>query len=307
MVKRKNSPIGKIPHGIKIYSALFCVLLLLICSCSTHKSNELPSLVQHYKEEYPVLKKKKADTKNNKQTDTQTTTDVSVREIGKIYVVQQRALIRRAGKTVPVTAAKPDLHKEDHVFTNFSGKALIQLSEGAEVFMAPSSNLFFNIHLINRLEYEHELSLRGKMRAKVQPVKGGRFIIKTAQATIKVKGTDFIVDSRKGETTVAVLEGAVEVTSTKTKQQTEITGNQLITVSTAGQISKPKKIDPEILKDLEHSGSADLNDTEVAEDASTRSETESIDQGVEVESPSDKSTGTNWFWLLYNWITGFFN
>ena len=248
------------------------ILIITAGGCSSGKKSEITGFVKHYKEKYPEYQKEK---KKVETTDTHDNS-ASVKEIGNISAAQQRVLIRRGSSTVRLAEAEIDLIKEDHVFTDSTGKARILLTEGAEVFMAPASNLNFNIHFVNRLNYEHQLSLRGKVRAKVDPTAKRRLIIKTAHAEIAVKGTDFIVESRKGKTKIATLEGVVEVTSSKTRQRTEITENKLVTVSSRGQISPPKKIEPELIKDLEYSGATGNKEMDkIIESSSEKGKTDS--------------------------------
>jgi len=233
---------------------------VLLSNCSSSKTNELPGLVNHYKEKYPDYKKKQEEKPKEKKANLETEQSALVKKIGKINQIEKRILIRRNGKTIHMQESELELMKEDQVFSDNAGKARILLTEGAEVFLAPSSNVYFNIHFINSLIYEHELKLKGKLRAKVNLAKRRRFIIKTAQANVVVKGTDVVVDASRGITKVAALEGNVEVFAPKTKQRVEITVNKQVSISSEGQVSKPQKVEPELIKDLEHSGTTGIKE-----------------------------------------------
>jgi len=175
--------------------------------------------------------------------------------IGKVVPLEGLVVIRR--KTVGITVKPPaeTVYRGDEVLTNEVGKARILLTGGNEVFIGPSSTLLLNKHFEDRYRYTYDLDLKGKLRAKVQRVRGRRFQVKTSSAVINVKGTDFIVDSTQVQTTqVATFDGLVSLTSLKTNQVVEIPPGQMSGVTTAGAVEEPKKVEVAIVKSLENTG-----------------------------------------------------
>ncbi|MBT6498665.1 MAG: FecR domain-containing protein [Deltaproteobacteria bacterium] len=169
-------------------------------------------------------------------------------------------MIRRKGETLDVKKPYTILKREDTVLTNEKGKARIELTRGAEIFVTPSSNIYVTRHFIDRYNHNYLLSLEGKIRTRTKRSERGRLQIKTSTATVIVKGTDFVVDTKSGVTKVATIEGVVTLTSQKTKKSVEVTMNQMVSVSAEGQISKPEKIPVSIIKDLSHSGETGIKE-----------------------------------------------
>ena len=190
---------------------------------------------------------------------------ISSRSIGKIKLIQPLVVVRRKGEGISVKDSDLILYTGDDVLTSDSGKAHIMLSGGNEIFVAPSSTLYLTKHLLDRYKYEYELSLNGKMRAKVQKARRRKVRIKTANAMISVKGTDFVVEFKDQITSVGSLEGQVVLTSLKTNKQMDIPVGKMISVSPKGTLSKPKKIEKKLIAGLEHAGRTGIKELDPEE------------------------------------------
>jgi hypothetical protein len=248
------------------YQLLFSIAAIFILSgCSTQNNRNLSTLSKYYSENYPKSKKsiKNELISQTTRADSDVLDDLSLSSaegIGRISAIHQMVLIRRKGETLDVKKPYTILKREDTVLTNEKGKARIELTRGAEIFVTPSSNIYVTRHFIDRYNHNYLLSLEGKIRTRTKRSERGRLQIKTSTATVIVKGTDFVVDTKSGVTKVATIEGVVTLTSQKTKKSVEVTMNQMVSVSAEGQISKPEKIPVSIIKDLSHSGETGIKE-----------------------------------------------
>lgn len=180
--------------------------------------------------------------------------------IGKIVPLEGLVVVRRKSEGITVKPPAMIIYRGDNVLTNDRGKARILLTGGNEVFVGPSSNLYLNKSFQSRYNYEYNLNLKGKLRAKFQRTKGRRFRIKTSTAVINVKGTDFIVDSGTNSTQVATFTGLVQLTSLKTNQQVDIPPGKMSSVTPVGKVSEPKKVEIAVVKNLENTGKTGIKD-----------------------------------------------
>ncbi|MBT4268527.1 MAG: FecR domain-containing protein [Deltaproteobacteria bacterium] len=181
--------------------------------------------------------------------------------IGKIVPLAGLVVVKRKSKGMTVKPPAMIIYRGDNVLTNETGKARILLTGGNEVFVGPSSTLYLNKSFQSRYNYKYSLNLKGKLRAKIQRVRGRRFRIKTSTAVIDVKGTDFIVDTTTASTTqVATFTGLVQLTSLKTKQKVDIPSGQMSSITKVGKVSKPKKVEIEVVKDLEDTGKTGIKE-----------------------------------------------
>lgn len=176
------------------------------------------------------------------------------REIGKILVEEPMVVVKRGDKAIEVKGLSMKLRQNDEVLTNEKGKASLLLSGGNKIYLAPLSDLYLTKTVMARYQYEYLLSIKGKLRAKIQPAKKRKIRLKTANALIAVKGTDFVVEFRDGVTQVGTIQGTVTLTSVKTKQSIEISKGVMTSVTPSGEILPPVKIKAELVKGLEHSG-----------------------------------------------------
>ncbi len=180
--------------------------------------------------------------------------------IGKIVPLEGLIVVRRKTQGITVKPPAMKIYRGDEVLTNENGKARILLTGGNEVFVGPSSTLLLNKSFQDRYKYTYNLNLKGKLRAKVQRVRGRRFRVKTSTAVIDVKGTDFIVDSLSQSTQVATFKGLVQLTSLKTKKKVDIAPGRMSSVTKVGTVLKPKKVELIIVKNLENTGKTGIKE-----------------------------------------------
>lgn len=175
-------------------------------------------------------------------------------EIGKILLKQPTVKILRDGKEIVLKEDGVMAKRGDQVITDKYGQAHILLSGGNKVYIAPSSNLLLSKKEIARYQFEYTVTLKGKLRAKIQKVKGRKFRIKTANAMINIKGTDFAVEYRNGNTKVGTFAGTVSLKSSTSDKSIDIPVGVMSSVSKKGELASLTKIEPDLIKGLEHAG-----------------------------------------------------
>lgn len=125
------------------------------------------------------------------------------------------AAISSQGTTQPLTSASA-LSQGSHLIAGAGGGATVRLSTGTELSVDHDSNMEFE----NAGPVERFFLAQGVLRAKVAKLKPGeRFIVRTPDAEVEVRGTVFRVEvvdpdpncAGGARTRVAVTEGLVEV------------------------------------------------------------------------------------------------
>jgi ferric-dicitrate binding protein FerR (iron transport regulator) len=100
----------------------------------------------------------------------------------------------------------------DRIETECSGRARISLTDQSILSLGSSSAMTIKTHDARAQQTEVEVH-SGKARFEVtkMTIPSGYFRVQTPHATIRVRGTDFMVDVRKDSTRVICLSGAVTV------------------------------------------------------------------------------------------------
>ncbi len=136
------------------------------------------------------------------------------------------------GKKIPV-------YTLDRIQTTTGTRAQIHLSNNNDV-VDLFSKTFFKIGKITKASSIVSMPI-GKARLKVTKSRRSkrRFRLRTANAVIGVKGTDFVVDTNGVETNILTLEGTVGLANIKTPEvEIDVKINQ---ISKAGQDAHPTR------------------------------------------------------------------
>ncbi|MDH5559346.1 MAG: FecR family protein [Deltaproteobacteria bacterium] len=176
--------------------------------------------------------------------------------LGKVFVVQGEVLVVRDGVEKKVSGFGMVLKMKDVVKTGATGKAKVQLSTGDEVIVAASTKLEINQDNAKKDSAIKNffLSPFGKIRAMITKSRKQRVIIKTSNAVIGVKGTDFVVEYKMEQTTVATVDGLVNMASSVTNKDIDIPQGKMSSVSPSGEVMALKDIAGEIMSGVEISG-----------------------------------------------------
>lgn len=177
--------------------------------------------------------------------------------VGTVDVKSEPAWVERDGMRLTIGAFGVKLFKNDVVKTAQNGKAQISLDNGNQIYLAPNTELRLTEELIGEDRSAVSQAFRlvvGKIRAKVQKTRKQRFTVKTATATIGVKGTDFIAEFVKSKTRVGTLEGIVQLSSEKTRESVDIPAGSMGSVSIFGELMPVEEFAGELMGGVEFAG-----------------------------------------------------
>ncbi|PCI26589.1 MAG: hypothetical protein COB67_09925 [SAR324 cluster bacterium] len=177
--------------------------------------------------------------------------------IGKIKVLKASVTITRQGKKVRIGRLGTLVMKNDVIATGEKGKARILLAAGDEVFLGPRSVLTLTKQLSaspKKFRFKYVATIFGKIRSRVRASFPHRFVVKTANAVIGVKGTDFVVEYVNQVTTVGTLSGLVEMSSSVTKERTDIPAGKMTSIPADGELLPLSSFAGTLLEGVEISG-----------------------------------------------------
>ena len=161
---------------------------------------------------------------------------------------QITALIPTATRNTTPAKVKDDVHWNDLIKTEKSGRARIGLTDGSILSVGSNSELKVTQHDANSQQTQIELDY-GKLRNRVVAITkpGGKYEVKTPNAVAGVIGTDFSMfyNPDTGETSVIVYSGTVIVTGlgALAGQQATVQAGQMVTVGKNG-IGTPQSTPP---------------------------------------------------------------
>ncbi len=157
---------------------------------------------------------------------------------------QITALIPTATRNASPAKVKDDVHWNDLIKTERSGRARIGLSDGSILSVGSNSELKIVQHDANAQQTQLELNY-GKLRSRVVAITkpGGKFEVKTPNAVAGVVGTDFTIeyDPATGATNIIVYSGTVVVTGFG--QSVTVQAGQMVQVTQNG-IGQPQPTPP---------------------------------------------------------------
>ncbi|MCP4751062.1 MAG: FecR domain-containing protein [Proteobacteria bacterium] len=175
-------------------------------------------------------------------------------KIGKVIVKKKDVFIERNGKDTKVSGFGTWLQTGDTVKTSNAGNALIRLTNGDSVFLAQNARL-----TVETPEKKSKISrlimkLYGKIRAQIQKTKNRNVRFATPNAVIGVKGTDFVVEYSNRQTSVATLNGLVNLQSSKNQKSIDVPPGKMCSISAGGEVMPLTEIAGDILKDVDFAG-----------------------------------------------------
>ncbi|MCP4296003.1 MAG: FecR domain-containing protein [Proteobacteria bacterium] len=180
----------------------------------------------------------------------------SSKGVGKIKILQAPVSIERAGKKIKVGSFGTAVLNDDLIVTGVDGRAQVTLQSGDVILIAPNSRLKINqekskgISVVTR----YMAKIFGKIRSRVRKSKKHRFTVRTVNATIGVKGTDFVVEYQHQKTTVGTLEGLVEMASEVNKKSISIPPGKMSSIPVDGEVMPLSDIAGKLLSGVEIAG-----------------------------------------------------
>jgi ferric-dicitrate binding protein FerR (iron transport regulator) len=132
------------------------------------------------------------------------------------------------------------------------GRLQLQLRSGDTLTLAPDTE--FRYEPSAREPQSFTLTLKGQVLARIAPLQGARrVILRTPNAIVSVRGTEFVVQFLRQETAVGTLEGLVELTALG-GGSIEVPAGSRSGVNASGTVLPLSEFAGEMLKDFEFAG-----------------------------------------------------
>ena len=125
-------------------------------------------------------------------------------------LVEGDAILLREGEEIRLSLAPSTLEDKDLIRTFENGKVRLTLMGGDMMFLAPKTEIRFEeksetkglVRILNRT-----LKLKGRLLARIQRNEATPIQIRTPNAIVGVKGTEFVVEFLSKATNVGTLKG----------------------------------------------------------------------------------------------------
>ena len=176
---------------------------------------------------------------------------------GVVKLVDGYGIIIRNGSEIKIQKKETIIKNGDLIRTNVSGKIILTLLGGDDVFIAPDTEIKFKenknkkglLNIINR-----NLTLKGRLLAKIRKNLARPIQIRTPNAIVAVKGTEFVTEFIQGITNVGTIKGLVSITSIVSNKSVELKEGTMSTVNIDGEVMHPSEFSGKLMQDFEFAG-----------------------------------------------------
>ena len=176
---------------------------------------------------------------------------------GKVKLVEGYGIIIRNGTEIKIQKIETMIKSADLIRTDESGKIILTLFGGDEVFIAPDTEIKFKenknkkglSNLINR-----NLILKGRLLARIRKDLSRPIQIRTPNAIVAVKGTEFVAEFIRDITNVGTIKGLVSMTSIVNNESIEIKEGTMSSVNIDGEVMQPSVFSGILMQDFEFAG-----------------------------------------------------
>ena len=127
-----------------------------------------------------------------------------------MQLVEGQAIIVRQGKEMEIDSYPLDFKDQDLIQTFDKGKAHLTLKGDDLTFLAPKTEILFEEKLEikgSKRVLNRTLKLKGRLLARIQRKTATPIQIRTPNAIVGVKGTEFVVEFLSKATNVGTLKG----------------------------------------------------------------------------------------------------
>ena len=174
-----------------------------------------------------------------------------------VKLVKGSAVIIRNGGEIKLKKTKFNIKNKDIIRTTQSGKVLFTLLGGDHVFMAPNTEIKYVenkgkkglVNILNR-----NLHLKGRLLARIRKNLARTVVIRTANAIVGVKGTEFVTEFINKTTNVGTIKGLVSLTSLANNQSVELKEGTMSSVNIDGEVLLPSEFSGILMRDFEFAG-----------------------------------------------------
>ena len=176
---------------------------------------------------------------------------------GVVKLVDGYGIIIRNGSEIKIQKKETIIKNGDLIRTNVSGKIILTLLGGDDVFIAPDTEIKFKenkskkglSNVINR-----NLTLKGRLLAKIRKNLARPIQIRTPNAIVAVKGTEFVTEFIQGITNVGTIKGLVSMTSIVNNKSVELKEGTMSSVNIDGKVMPPSEFSGELMQDFGFAG-----------------------------------------------------
>ena len=176
---------------------------------------------------------------------------------GVVKLVDGYGIIIRNGSEIKIQKKETIIKNGDLIRTNVSGKIILTLLGGDDVFIASDTEIKFKenkkkiglSNVINR-----NLTLKGRLLAKIRKNLARPIQIRTPNAIVAVKGTEFVTEFIQGITNVGTIKGLVSMTSIVNNKSVELKEGAMSSVNVDGTVMPPSEFSGELMQDFEFAG-----------------------------------------------------
>jgi len=174
-------------------------------------------------------------------------------KVATLVLLEKSVQVIREGRMMQIRSQETALYNDDQIETGPDGKAKIAFENGDLAYLGPNSTLDIRTKVTPSVT-KITLKLSGKLRAMVNHRVGRSFRIRTVNAVVGVKGTDFVTESTGKQTRVGTLKGLVSLASNKTGGTVDVPAGKQGSVSISGEIMPLTEIAGDILEGVEIAG-----------------------------------------------------
>jgi len=176
---------------------------------------------------------------------------------GQAQLVDGRAIIVRQGKEMEIDSYPLDFKDQDLIQTFDKGKVHLTLKGSDEIFLAPKTKILFEEKLEkkgSKTILNRTVKLNGRLLAIIQRSDETPIQIRTSNAIVGVKGTEFVVEFLSKATNVGTLKGTVNLSSLTTGDSIDLKAGTMSSVHASGEVLPITEFSGELMQDFEFAG-----------------------------------------------------
>ena len=190
---------------------------------------------------------------------------------GQAQLVEGRSFIVRQGEEMEINSYPMDFKDQDLIQTFDKGKVHLTLKGGDEIFLAPKTKILFEEKLEikgSKRILNRTLKLNGRLLAIIQRSDETPIQIRTSNAIVGVKGTEFVVEFLSKATNVGTLKGTVNLSSLTTGDSIDLKAGTMSSVHASGEVLPITEFSGELMQDFEFAGESMSEKDSAGESAS---------------------------------------
>ena len=153
-------------------------------------------------------------------------------------LVEGDAILLRQGEEIRLSPAPSTLEDKDLIRTLENGKVRLTLMGGDMMYLAPKTEIRFEEKLETKglaKIRKRTLKIKGRLLARIQRNEATPIQIRTPNAIVGGKGTEFVVEFLSKATNVGTLKGTVNLSSLTTGNSIDLEAGTMSSVRASGR------------------------------------------------------------------------